>query len=103
MVQIVRYTETPVGPYDELVIMPGDFEVPVLSGGGGGGQGEGGKKKVKKNTRITGIWVSQKDTCWNGGSFFLPLYRPVPPPLFSVAWRGGGTGKEKLKDVKAQS
>lgn len=62
MVQIVRYTETPVGPYDELVFLPGDFDVPVLNG-----SGEGGKKEVKKNTRITGIWVSQKDTCWNGG------------------------------------
>lgn len=64
MVQIVRYTETPVGPYDELVFIPGDFDVPVLNGTGG--EGEGVKKKVRKNTRITGIWVSQKETCWNG-------------------------------------
>lgn len=93
MVQIVRYTETPVGTYDELVIMPGDFEVPVLSGGSGG-EGEGGKKKVKKNTRITGIWVSQKDTCWNGGSFFA-FIPSCPPPLFSFAWREEGLGKRK--------
>lgn len=93
--QIVRYSETPVGPYDELVIMPGDFEVPVLNGGDSGG-GSGGKKKVKKNSRITGIWVSQKDTCWNGGLFHLLLYRPAPsslpfPPLHSfLPFRGFG-------------
>ena len=78
--QIVRYSETPVGPYDELVIMPGEFEVPVLSGSGDG-EGVGRKKKVKKNTRITGIWVSQKDTCWNGGSFHLLLYPPASSSL----------------------
>ena len=101
MVQIVRYTETPVGAYDELVIIPGDFEVPVLSGGSGG-EGEGGKKKVKKNTRITGIWVSQKDTCWNGGSIFA-FIPSRPPPSFLGCLAGGGTGKKKIKDVKAQS
>lgn len=97
-VQIVRYSESPVGPYDELVIMPGDFEVPVLNGGGSG-EGSGGKKKVKKNSRITGIWVSQKDTCWNGGLFHLLLYRPapsslpIPPSYLSVALEGKGGGK----------
>ena len=54
MLQIVRYSETPVGPYDELVVMPGYFDTPV------------GGKKGARNTRITAIWVSQKDTCWNG-------------------------------------
>lgn len=94
MVQLVRYTETPVGPYDELVIMPGDFEVPVLSGGGGGGEGKGGKKKVKKNTRITGIWVSQKDTCWNGGSCFC-FYTYLSPYFSRWLGRGVGPGKRK--------
>lgn len=99
MVQIVRYSETPVGPYDELVIMPGDFEVPVLNGSGGG-EGNGGKKKVKKNTRITGIWVSQKDTCWNGGPFHLLLYPsalsslPFPASHLSVALEGKGRKEE---------
>lgn len=98
MVQIVRYTETPVGTYDELVIMPGDFDVPVLSGSGGERDG-GKKKKVKKNTRITGIWVSQKDTCWNGVSFFgFYIYLPSPSPFSSVAWRGaGGFGERERK------
>ncbi len=60
MVQVVRYTETPVGPYDELVLLPGQFDVPV--------HGTKRGKKQKTNTRITAIWVSQKVTCWNGES-----------------------------------
>lgn len=105
MVQIVRYSESPVGPYDELVIMPGDFEVPVLNGSGGG-EGNGGKKKVKKNTRITGIWVSQKDTCWNVGLFtcfyiHLPL-PPSPSPLPTFPWLWRGKGGVKSEGVQTQ-
>lgn len=58
MLQLFRYTETPVGQYDELAVLPGAFDTPV------GEKGRGGK--MKQNSRITGIWVSQKDTCWNG-------------------------------------
>jgi hypothetical protein len=25
MVQVIRYTDTPVGPYDELMVVPGSF------------------------------------------------------------------------------
>ena len=53
----IRYTETPVGPYDELVIIPGNFQYDVE---------EDGRRKAKKNVRITRIYVSQKYTCWNG-------------------------------------
>jgi hypothetical protein len=52
MMQIVRYHDSPVGPYDELLLVPGYFEVP------------GTKKQM---VRVTRIYVSQKDTCWNGG------------------------------------
>jgi hypothetical protein len=51
MIQIVRYHDTPVGPYDELLVIPGYFEVP------------GTKKNM---LRITRIYVNQNDTCWNG-------------------------------------
>lgn len=58
MLQVLRYTETPVGPYDELAVMPGLFDTPV---------GEKGRRgKTKQNSRITAIWVSQKETTWNG-------------------------------------
>ena len=51
MIEIVRYSETPVGPYDEIVLIPGEFETP-------------GKKE--RGSRITRIYVSQKETCYNG-------------------------------------
>jgi hypothetical protein len=55
--QIIRYTDTPVGTYDELIICPGFFEYEVE---------EGGKRRKRKNARVTRIYVSQKYTCWNG-------------------------------------
>ena len=57
MVQLIRYSDSPVGPYDELLVTPGKFEYEVE---------EGGKRIKKRNTRITRIYVSQKATCYNG-------------------------------------
>lgn len=57
MIQIIRYSESPVGPYDELILIPGFWEYVVE---------ENGKRVKKRNTRITRIYVSQKYTCWNG-------------------------------------
>lgn len=54
MAQIIRYRETPVGSYDELAILPGTFS----------GVGSDGDKK--RDLRITGIWVSTKETLING-------------------------------------
>lgn len=54
MAYIVRYTDTPVGTYDELAIIPGSFSK----------VGPDGKKE--KNSMITGIWVSQETTLMNG-------------------------------------
>lgn len=62
MLQLIRYSETPVGPYDEMVLLPGDFGVP-------GGKGQ--------NMRITRIYVSQKDTCYNGQSLGKLLRRVI--------------------------
>lgn len=58
MVQVIRYTDSPVGPYDELLVVPGAFGYRVGESGSGG--------KEKQNLRLTRIYVSQKDTCWNG-------------------------------------
>ena len=52
--QIVRYSETPVGTYDELAILPGSFSSVEPDG------------KKRKDSRITGIWVSQETTLMNG-------------------------------------
>ncbi|KAK3115862.1 hypothetical protein LTR53_004362 [Teratosphaeriaceae sp. CCFEE 6253] len=54
MVMIVRYSDTPVGSYDELVIIPGKFLVP------------GGELKGKDRMRISRIYVSQRETTYNG-------------------------------------
>jgi len=73
MVQIVRYSDTPVGAYDELLIIPGNFE--VLGGK------EKGKGKAKAKLRITRIYVGQRDTCYNGRPpprRFLYVLPPVP-------------------------
>jgi len=61
MLQLIRYTESPVGPYDELLIVPGTFayEKETI-------EGERVKVEKKRNLRITRIYVSQKATCWNG-------------------------------------
>jgi hypothetical protein len=58
-VQVIRYTESPVGPYDELIICPGSFECQMPNG-------KGGSMKKRTRLRITRIYVSQKYTCWNG-------------------------------------
>ncbi|KAI9806517.1 MAG: hypothetical protein M1833_003704 [Piccolia ochrophora] len=51
VVQVLRYSDTPVGSYDELCLIPGAFELP------------GTKEKYN---RITRIYVSQKHTCYSG-------------------------------------
>ena len=48
---VTRLLTRSVGPYDELMLIPGAFDVP--------GQN-------KKRLRITRIYVSQKDTMYNG-------------------------------------
>jgi len=62
-IQVVRYHDTPVGPYDELLLIPGKFEVPGTEGKDGKGNGKGRRKEM---LRITRIYVSQKGTAWNG-------------------------------------
>ncbi|KAL8747244.1 MAG: hypothetical protein Q9190_000863 [Brigantiaea leucoxantha] len=50
MIQLLRYNETPVGPYDEIAIMPGGFQLP----------------NGDTHSSVTRIYVSQRDTCYNG-------------------------------------
>jgi len=62
MVQVIRHHESPVGSYDELVMLPGNFEYEVEIEGKDGNN----KLEKKKNLRVTRIYVSQEKTCWNG-------------------------------------
>lgn len=57
-IQIIRYTDSPVGAYDELVVCPGYFAYEKND--------DKGRSRKLKNVRITRIYVSQKNTCWNG-------------------------------------
>lgn len=54
---ILRYTDSPVGPYDELLVIPGSYVYPVE---------EQGKLVERENMRISRIYVSQKHTLFNG-------------------------------------
>ena len=54
MLQLVRYLDTPVGPYDELLITPGTYKIP------------GGTQYGKSRLRITWFYVSQRETAFNG-------------------------------------
>jgi len=58
MIMIVRYSDTPVGSYDELVVIPGNFKVP------------GGDLQGKERMRISRIYVSQRETTYNGTGTF---------------------------------
>lgn len=68
MIQIIRYTDSPVGPYDELLIVPGYFKYPHVD--------EQGRESERLNPSITRIYVSQKYTARNGR---LSEYWPTTP------------------------
>ncbi|KAL1858860.1 hypothetical protein Daus18300_009858 [Diaporthe australafricana] len=55
---LVRYSDSPVGAYDELVIIPGAYTYRV--------QDAKGNWVEKKNPRVTRTYVSQKHTLFNG-------------------------------------
>lgn len=73
MVQILRYRESPVGPYDELLVVPGSFDWIRDEANG--------KQKRGRNPKISRIYVSQKHTCYNGRlSKHAPLSRLIMRP-----------------------
>ncbi len=71
MVQIIRYTESPVGPYDELVLVPGKFEYESND------LDAQGRRIKKSNLKVSRIYVSQEQTCYNGRNSER-LYSPSP-------------------------
>ena len=62
LVQVIRYPDSPVGAYDELLLVPGNVEYEKELAGN-----DGNKTMQKgKNLRLTRIYVSRKETSWNG-------------------------------------
>lgn len=59
LIMIVRYKDSPVGPYDEFIVIPGLYNNP--------------KDGLIPRFRISRIYVSHKYTTWNGrNSELLP-------------------------------
>lgn len=56
-VMLVRYQDTPVGAYDEMMLLPGKFGFEV---------DRAGRRVRESKLRITRIYVSQRNTTWNG-------------------------------------
>ncbi|KAJ8131355.1 hypothetical protein O1611_g2271 [Lasiodiplodia mahajangana] len=82
-IMVIRYTESPVGPYDELVVCSGFFACE---------KDDGEVKKRFKNQRVTRIYVSQKNTCWNGRNNWN-----IPKHLARFEWEGLPGGKTRVR------
>lgn len=80
---LVRYADTPVGPYDELIICPGSYLYQAE---------EKGALVERKNLRISRIYVSQRDSAYNGRRSKCDRSRPR---------HGGAVPKRKIKNKKS--
>lgn len=60
MVEIIRYSSSPIGPYDELLLIPGYFKYESNQ------TDKQGTRIEKQNLKVSRIYVSDKKTCWNG-------------------------------------
>ncbi|PSN71640.1 hypothetical protein BS50DRAFT_232553 [Corynespora cassiicola Philippines] len=88
---IVRYSDTPVGTYDELMLIPGNFSVPKPQ--------DGPPKIPKKALRICRIYVSQRTTVYNGRiNWNIPKH--LARFSFSAPPTSAGTSPPKTLDVK---
>ncbi|GJC88687.1 hypothetical protein ColLi_11525 [Colletotrichum liriopes] len=85
MIQIIRYTESPVGPYDELLIVPGFFKYNYTDA-------TNGRVEEKTNVRVSRIYVSQKYTCWNGRTNWN-----IPKHLARFDWTETEHGETAVK------
>ncbi|TDZ22920.1 hypothetical protein Cob_v004410 [Colletotrichum orbiculare MAFF 240422] len=84
MIQVIRYTESPVGPYDELLVVPGFFKYNRTN--------EAGRGVEKENVRVSRIYVSQKYTCWNGRKNWN-----IPKHLARFDWIESDNGETAVK------
>jgi hypothetical protein len=76
MVQVIRYNSSPVGPYDEMLMVPGNFEYTREV------TGKDGKirREKRRNLKVSRIYVSQEGTCWNGRKSGSPNCS-IPPVI----------------------
>lgn len=81
---LVRYSDTPVGTYDELAIIPGAYTYHI--------QDKKGNWQEKKSPRVTRIYVSQKHTLYNGR-----LNWNIPKHLASFEWKDLPDGSKQCK------
>ncbi|KAK8185151.1 hypothetical protein HDK77DRAFT_429178 [Phyllosticta capitalensis] len=79
-IQIVRYTDSPVGPYDELLLVPGFWKYDDAEG------------QQQENVRVSRIYVSQKYTCYNGR-----LNWDIPKHLARFDWTDNSDGSTTVK------
>ncbi|KAH7159848.1 hypothetical protein B0J13DRAFT_539787 [Dactylonectria estremocensis] len=84
MVQILRYKDSPVGAYDELIVVPGSFDYTR--------DDAQGRKRKDRNPRISRIYVSQKHTCYNGRKNW-----GVPKHLARFDWASNTDGSTTVK------
>lgn len=84
MIQVIRYHTSPVGPYDEMILVPGSFEYER--------ENAQGKRETRRGPRISRIYVSQKHTCYNGR-----LNWNVPKHLARFHWTDGPDGSTSVK------
>ncbi|KAK8068734.1 hypothetical protein PG994_005350 [Apiospora phragmitis] len=101
MIQIIRYTDSPVGPYDELLMIPGYFKYPHVDAEG--------RESERLNPSITRIYVSQRYTAKNGrminavvfgandASPPLPIDWNIPKHLAKFDWTEDENGSTTVK------
>lgn len=58
MIQVLSYRDSPIGPYDEMLVAPGSFDWERTEADG--------KKTKGCNPKITRIYVSTPNSCFNG-------------------------------------
>jgi hypothetical protein len=98
-VMVYRYTSTPVGPYDEFILMTGSHSYVTE---------KDGKRVEKKNARITRIYVSTASSCWHGrrgertpSVRFLSFFAPSTASLSKMAWQTEILARHRLEHAQA--
>ncbi|KAH7324555.1 hypothetical protein B0I35DRAFT_475791 [Stachybotrys elegans] len=84
MIQLVRYRDSPVGPYDELIFTPCPWSWQR--------EGDDGRRVHGTSQRITRIYVSQPYTCYNGRRNW-----GVPKHLARFDWTDNPDGSTSVK------